>query len=120
MKSVLIATAKYERISRPLQSVHTGHYRVCRFKGFTTPEENGRWTFRVTLNSVSGILNKISQGGETGRRTGLKTLHHFLFLILKTERDMHETLAYRGFQRNRVPAHYNPLQIVFGESWKKK
>src|SRR5215470_15536796 len=72
MKFVLFATAKYQRVSRLVQSVHTGHYRVCRFKGFTTPEENGRWTFRVTLSSVSGILNKISQGGETGRRTGLK------------------------------------------------
>src|SRR5262249_36022821 len=69
---VLFAIAKYQRVSRLVQSVHTGHYRVCRFKGFTTPEENGRWTFRVTLSSVSGILNKISQGGETGRRTGLK------------------------------------------------
>ncbi len=59
-------------------------------------------------------------GGGTGRRTGLKTLHDLVVSSLKTERDIPETLIWRGFQVSRAPAHYNPLQLVFGQFWKKK
>ena len=64
--------------------------------------------------------SKASLGGGTGRRTGLKTLHRLLFSSLKTERVIAETLVWSGFQDGHVPTPYNPLQLVFGQFWKKK
>jgi hypothetical protein len=59
-------------------------------------------------------------GGGTGRRTGLKTLHRLLFCLPETERDIAETLVWSGFQCSRATTHYNLLQLVFGQLWKKK
>ena len=80
--------------------------------GSEPPEKNSR-------HNPDGMIH-VSLGGGTGRRTGLKTLHHLLFSSLKTERDIVETLVWSGFQRTRVPNSLHLLQVISGSFWKKK
>ena len=54
-------------------------------------------TENANLKPVSQLESEgLGQGGETGRRTGLKTLHRLLSSSLKTERDTREALVWSG------------------------